>query len=127
LTKTELNASEKPLENRQAELGRGNGNREALAIQTSPNALDRIQDASERDMAIGNIERDSSRLREVRVALRRIDAGTFGSCIECEADINPKRLAAIAWASSFIVCQEAADREQKAPWNDIDTALVMAA
>jgi len=127
MTKTELNAFRRALENRQAELGNANSNREALAMQPSPDELDRIQLASERDMAIGNLERGSSRLREVRAALRRIDAGTFGSCVECEADINPKRLAAIPWASSCIVCQEAADREQKAHWTDIGAALVMAA
>jgi Prokaryotic dksA/traR C4-type zinc finger len=58
-------------------------------------------------------------------------ADTFGSCIdsciECEVTINPKRLAAIPSASSCIVCQKAADREQKAHGTDIDTALVMAA
>jgi RNA polymerase-binding transcription factor DksA len=113
-----LNAFRKTLVNRQAELGKGNGNREALAIQSSTDELDRIQHASERDMAIG---------LEVRAALRRFDAGTFGSCVECEATINPKRLAAIPWASSCIVCQEAADREQKTSWNEIDTSLVMAA
>ena len=127
MTKTELNAFRKTLENSQADLGKGKGNREALAMQASPDELDRIQLASERDIAIGNLERDSSRLREVRAALRRIDAGTFGSCVECEADINPKRLAAIPWASSCIVCQEAADREPKAHRTDIDAALVMAA
>ncbi len=126
MTKTELNAFRITLENRQAELEKGNRNREALAIQASPDELDRIQDASEREMAIGNIERDSSRLREVRAALRRIDAGIFGTCVEWEADINPKRLAAIPWASSCMVCQEAADREPKTSWNDVDTALVMA-
>jgi DnaK suppressor protein len=127
MTKTELNAFRKILENRQAELGKRNGDREALAIQSSPDEQDRIQDAREREMAIGNIERDSGRLRDVQAALRRIDAGAFGSCAECESDINPKRLAAIPWAPSCIVCQEAADREQKTSWNDIDTALVMAA
>jgi DnaK suppressor protein len=127
MTKIELNAFRKTLETRQADLGKGKGNREALAIQTSPDELDRIQHASERDLAIGNLERDSGRLREVQIALRRIDAGTFGSCVECEVTINPKRLAAIPWASSCIVCQEAADREQKTSWNEIDTSLVMAA
>ena len=127
MEKTELNAFRKTLENRQAELGKGKENREALAIQSSPDELDRIQDVRDREMAIGNIERDSGRLREVQAALRRIDAGTFGSCVECESDINPRRLAALPWASSCIVCQEAADREQKTPWNGIDTALVMAA
>jgi DnaK suppressor protein len=127
MTKIELNTFRRALENRQAELGNVNSNREALATQPSPDELDRIQLASERDIAIGNLERDSNRLREVRAALRRIDAGTFGSCVECEVTINPKRLAAIPWASSCIVCQEAADREQKTPWNEIDTSLIMAA
>jgi DnaK suppressor protein len=127
MTKSDLNAFRITLENRQAELGKGNRNREALAIQVSPDELDRIQDASEREMAIGNIERNSSRLREVRAALQRIDAGIFGTCAECEADINPKRLAAIPWASSCVVCQEASDCEQKTSWNDVDTAFVMAA
>jgi DnaK suppressor protein len=127
MTKIELNAFRKTLENRQAGLRNGNRNREALAIQSSPDELDRIQHASERDMTIGNLERDSGRLREVQAALRRIGAGTFGSCVECEVTINPKRLAAIPWASSCIVCQEAADREQKTSWNEIDTSLVMAA
>ena len=127
MTKSDLSAFRVTLENRQAELGKGNRNREALAIQASPDELDRIQLASVRDMAIGNLERDSSRLREVRGALRRVDAGTFGSCVECEANINPKRLAAIPWASSCVVCQEAADREQKATWTDINAGLAMAA
>lgn len=127
MTNTELNAFRRALENRQAELGNANSNREALAMQPSPDELDRIQLASERDVAIGDLERNSSRLREVRAALRRIDAGTFGSCVECAVTINPKRLIAIPWASSCIVCQEAADREQKAHGTDIDIALVMAA
>jgi hypothetical protein len=59
MTKIELNAFRKSLENRQADLGKGKGNREALTIQTSPDELDRIQHASERDMAIGNFGRDS--------------------------------------------------------------------
>jgi DnaK suppressor protein len=127
MTKTELQAFRRALENRQTELENGNRNREALAIETSPDELDRILYASERDMAIGNFERVSNWLLEVRTALRRIDTGTFGICAGCEENINPKRLAAVPWASSCIVCQEAADREQKTPWNEIETSLVMAA
>jgi DnaK suppressor protein len=127
MTKTELNALRIALEDRQAELGNARGNREALAMQPSPDELDRIQLAGERDIAIGNLERDSSRLREVRAALRRIDAGTIGICVGCEANINPKRLAAVPWASFCIVCQEAEDREQKAHWTETDAAIVMTA
>ena len=129
MTNTELNAFRRALKNQQTELGNGSRSREALAIETSPDELDRIQHASDRDYAISNLERNSDRLREVRAALRRIDAGTFGICVDCEENINLKRLAAVPWASSCIVCQEAADRGQETslPEIDIDTSLVMAA
>ena len=126
MTKTELNLFRRILENRQTELASTRKNRETLAIDTSPDELDRIQHASDRDMAIGNLERDSSRLLEVRAALRRIAASTFGICIHCEENISPKRLAAVPWASFCIACQEACDHE-KTPWNELETALVMAA
>lgn len=126
MTKIELNLFRRILENMQAELGTARRNREALAIETSPDELDRIQHASDRDMAIGNLERDSSRLLEVRAAFRRIEAGMFGICVACEQNINAKRLSAVPWTSFCIVCQEAADREQT-PWSEIETSLVIAA
>src|ERR1017187_6295048 len=126
MTKMELNAFRSVLESLQTDLRNGSRSREALAIETSPDELDRIQHASDRDMAIDNLERDSSQLAEVRSALRRVNAGAFGFCVGCEEKINPKRLAAVPWASFCIVCQEALERE-KAPWSDIDTSLVMAA
>lgn len=127
MKKTELNAFRRSLEKRQAELGNGSGNREALAVETSADELDRIQNATDRDMQIGNLERTSSRLLEVREALRRIDSGSFGICAGCEENISTKRLAAIPWAPFCIACQEAADREQKAPGSEVETSLVMAA
>jgi DnaK suppressor protein len=115
------------LENKQVELGNGNWNREALAIQRSSEDLDRIQQASDRDWAMGNLARNSSRLREVRAALGRVDAGTFGICAECEEEINPKRLTAVPWASLCIVCQEAADLAEEAAGAEIEPSLVLAA
>jgi DnaK suppressor protein len=125
MTKTELNTFRRILENSQTDLGNGNRNREALVIETSPDDLDRIQHASERDYAMGNLERNSSRLREVRAALGRMDEGTFGICVSCDESINLKRLAAVPWASFCIACQELADRAQKT--GEIDAPLVMAA
>jgi DnaK suppressor protein len=127
MTKIELKALRRTLENIQAELGNESRNRAALAIETTPEDLDRIQHASDRDWAMSNLERNSNRLREVQAALRRIDTGTFGICVGCEENIHPKRLSAVPWASSCIGCQEAAEREQKAPWNEIETPNVMAA
>jgi len=128
MTKTELNTFRRTLENSQTELGNGNRDREALAIETSPDDLDRIQHASERDYAMGNLERNSSRLREVRMALDRLEAGSFGICLGCDETINLKRLTAVPWTSFCIACQELADRGgQKRFESEIDTSLGMAA
>jgi DnaK suppressor protein len=127
MTKTELNTFKKILENRQAELGNGIRNREALAVEASPDELDRIQHASERDYEMNNFQLNSDRLRDVRSALLRMSADTFGTCIGCEEEISLKRLAAIPWASFCIDCQEAADREQTAPGDESDDALDLAA
>jgi DnaK suppressor protein len=115
MTNTELNTFRRVLNHRQQELGNSNNIREGLAIGSSSDELDRTQDASDRDYAMSSLERNSDRLREVRSALGRIAAGTFGICSNCEENINPKRLTAIPWASFCIVCQEAADLEQAEP------------
>jgi DnaK suppressor protein len=126
MTKTETNAFRRTLESKQTELQSGNKDREMLEADASPDELDRIQQAAERDYAIGSLERKFSRLREVKAALRRLDEGTFGVCASCEEDITPKRLAAVPWAPFCIVCQEAADRERKSPTREIDESLLMA-
>jgi DnaK suppressor protein len=97
------------LEARIVELERGLGQRDGIAIEQSPDQLDEIQRASERDLAICNIDRGSRQLRDVRAALRRIHDGSFGVCEECEEKIQPKRLIAIPWAPLCIHCQEALD------------------
>ncbi len=73
--------------------------------------MDEIQYASERDLAIGNVDRESNLLRNVKGALRRIHEDNFGICVECESEISAKRLAAVPWASCCIQCQETADRD----------------
>jgi DnaK suppressor protein len=112
MTKIERDGFRKMLEARRAELAVGNPSREALTIETSADELDRIQDAGNRDWAMGNLERNSNRLREVQLALRRIDSEDFGICERCEEGIGAKRLAAVPWAPLCIRCQEIADREQ---------------
>ena len=110
MTNLEFNGFRKTLKNRQAELENGNRSRGALAIETSPGELDRIQHSQERDLAIDTLDRNSKLLREVRAALSRIDTGTFRICLDCEEEISLKRLAAVPWTALCIVCQEAAER-----------------
>jgi len=109
MTKIELNGLRNTLENKHAELENGNRSRGAFVIETSPDELDRIQHGQERDLAIDILDSNSKLLREVRAALSRIDAGKFGICLDCEEEISMKRLAAVPWTTSCIVCQETAD------------------
>lgn len=127
MTKSELKAFRKTLEYKQTEIRNGSVNREAVAIEGSPDELDRIQQAGDRDSAMENLQRNSNRMREVQGALRRIHEGTFGICAECGEAINPKRLAAIPWASYCIVCQEATDSERASPARWFDASEFMAA
>lgn len=94
------------LEARIAELERGLRQRDGIAVEQSADQFEEIQRASERDLAISNIDRGSRQLRDARAALRRIRDGSFGVCQECEEEIHPKRLLAIPWASLCIRCQE---------------------
>jgi DnaK suppressor protein len=89
--------------------------------------MDEIQLATERDLAIRNVDRESSLLRDVQDALRRIHGGEFGTCMECESAISPKRLAAVPWAARCIQCQEAADRDRQEGTESVSADLLNAA
>jgi DnaK suppressor protein len=127
MTKTELNKYRNILEAKQAELEHVIRNREAITIEKSPDALDEVQHAAERELAIRNLDRESQLLRNVRGALRRMDEGTYGVCAHCEEDISPKRLNAVPWAAFCIQCQEIADRNRQEMSDSLDELLVNAA
>jgi DnaK suppressor protein len=112
VTKTEINNFKKILQDKQDELEHIVRNRDAITIEKSADALDEVQHAAERELAIRNLDRESNLLRNVRSALRRIQDGSFGVCLHCDEEISPKRLAAVPWAPYCIQCQEQADRHQ---------------
>jgi DnaK suppressor protein len=99
------------LERKELELVRALRKRDDIAIEKSADQMDEIQHATERELAMRNVDRDSTLLRQVKAALRRIHDGSFGECVDCESRINPKRLAAVPWARCCIQCQEMADRK----------------
>jgi DnaK suppressor protein len=112
MTKNELNKYKALLETKQAELAGGLRNREGIAIEKTADALDEVQLAGERELAIRNLDRESNLLRNVRLALGRMADGSYGTCLHCEEDISPKRLNAVPWTAYCIKCQEAADRHE---------------
>lgn len=112
VNKTEQKKFRKILEAKQAELARVLRNRDAIAIEKSADAIDEVQHAAERELAIRNLDRESQLLRMVKLALQRMNEGGYGICLHCEEPINPKRLAAVPWAPYCIRCQEAIDQQQ---------------
>jgi DnaK suppressor protein len=127
MTKTEMSKFKKILETKQDELEQIVRNRDAITIEKSADALDEVQHAAERELAIRNLDRESNLLRNVRSALRRIDDGSFGICLHCEEEISPKRIAAVPWAPFCIQCQEQADKNQEEGNETFDDMLVNAA
>jgi DnaK suppressor protein len=112
MNQTEFNKYKAMLETKQAELSLGLRNREDIAIEKTPDALDEVQLAGERELAIRNLDRESNLLRHVRGALARMADGSYGVCLHCEEEIKPKRLDAVPWTKYCIRYQEAADRHE---------------
>jgi DnaK suppressor protein len=126
MTKNELTRFHLSLKNKLADLENGNRNRGAIAIETSPDELDRIQHGQERDLAMGALDRDSKLLRQVRAAVIRLNTGTYGICSDCQENISMKRLTAVPWTASCILCQQAADSMPGQHWNAGEELLAAA-
>jgi DnaK suppressor protein len=127
MTKIEMKKYKTILEEKRGELERIVRNRDGITIEKSADALDEVQHASERELAIRNLDRESNLLRNVRSALRRIEDESFGVCLHCEEDISLKRLNAVPWAPFCIQCQEQADRQRADGDESLDELLVNAA
>jgi len=112
MNRTELEKHKTILEAKRAELSVGLWNRADIVIEKTSDALDEVQLAGERELAIRNLDRGSNLLRSVRGALARIADGSYGICLHCEDEIKPKRLDAVPWTKYCIRCQEAADRHE---------------
>jgi DnaK suppressor protein len=55
-------------------------------------------------------ESDARLLAAIDQALARIDAGTYGVCVNCGSQIAPERLEAMPWATLCIDCKRKEER-----------------
>ena len=67
---------------------------------------DRSSAANEQEISIQLKQTDAKLLRAIEDALGRVEAGTFGICIECEEEIAAARLKAVPWTKVCIGCKE---------------------
>lgn len=113
LTNVELNQFQAILLARVAELERVLRGRDLIRVEQSADQVDEVQQASERALAISNLDRETQQLRQARRALRRIQQGSFGVCEQCGESIHFKRLSAVPWSAFCIECQEQLDRNRQ--------------
>src|SRR5579863_7135314 len=97
------------LEAKRADLA-GHRNPAGIAIERTPDSMDELVLANERDLTVERLNRETFLLRQVTDALDRIASGDYGICLECEEPISAKRLTALPWAALCLSCQEVADR-----------------
>jgi DnaK suppressor protein len=55
-------------------------------------------------------ENQRREVQQIDAALARIEAGEYGVCRDCEAEIDPRRLAALPYA---LLCTECATRRER--------------
>lgn len=66
----------------------------------------RAQVATERELEFALDEHESAAIRTIDLALKRIDAGVYGACMDCGTDIALERLRASPQSLRCIPCQE---------------------
>lgn len=113
MTEVEVSRYRALLQSWEAEFGDGLRKRKGIAIEQAPDTMDAVMLAAEREFTIRQLDREAALLKLVRAALGRVAEGTFGICVECEAEINSKRLAVAPWAAYCRPCQEITDARRR--------------
>jgi DnaK suppressor protein len=82
-----------------------------IAVEATPDPLDDVVFAGERDLALRSLDARFAQVRLVTAAMRRIGHGSYGYCVQCEEEIGIKRLTALPQAHFCVRCQEEAEQQ----------------
>lgn len=83
---------------------------ELVSGSADQHMADTATETVEREIDYTLEESDVRLLRAIDRALERIDAGSYGVCVNCGAQIAPERLEAMAWATLCIDCKRREER-----------------
>ncbi len=70
----------------------------------SADSEEQATDLENQDALVGIKKSEIQEIRQIQGALKRIAEGTYGVCVQCGADIDPKRLKALPIATRCISC-----------------------
>ena len=82
------------------------GNDLSVDDSETPDPVDLAVRNYSKNVMLAVSENESKQLTLIDEALVRIEDDEYGTCQNCETEINPKRLAAIPWARYCLDCQE---------------------
>jgi DnaK suppressor protein len=110
MDKKKLDYFKKRLESRQQDLRRTVTRTEQDGRKADEDSAqdiaDRAASSYTKEFLFSQSNNDRQLLQMVDGALSRIREGSFGECISCGKEINPKRLEAVPWTRHCIECQE---------------------
>ena len=78
--------------------------------QTQDNLADTATATLDREIDYTLEENSEHVLEAIEAALKRIEDGTYGTCVNCGKPITEERLAAIPWATHCIDCKRLEER-----------------
>lgn len=67
---------------------------------------DMASDDAERDFSLGRATEEQKMLYRIDEALKRVEDGTYGNCLQCNKPIAKKRLKALPYTELCIECQK---------------------
>jgi DnaK suppressor protein len=116
MDKKRLEQFKKKLEARQQELrrlvSRNVQDGRAADEESAQDIADKAANSYTKEFLFHQSNNDRQLLALVEEALSRIREGSFGECVNCGNEVNPKRLEAVPWTRYCIACQEKVEQGQ---------------
>ncbi len=73
---------------------------------------DKAANSYTKEFLFGQTNHDRFTLQLIEEALKRIKQNQFGLCVNCQEEVQLKRLEAVPWARHCITCQEKQEEGQ---------------
>ena len=114
LTKKELEKYRKLLQEKKAvlsaEIAKTRSAEEETTEESTQDIADKAVSSYTREFLYSLTDGERQTLLRIDDALLRIDAGTYGFCVNCNTAMTERRLNAVPWAPYCLDCQELAEK-----------------
>jgi len=110
MDKKRLEYYKKKLQTRREELARtiARTEEEGRTADDDPTVdlADKAANSYTKEFLFGQTNTDRAILQLIDEALLRIKSGAYGTCVECEEELQQKRVEAVPWARYCVSCAE---------------------